>query len=1173
MDLGSRQSSTESNLFSRPASPIAPGSKKTLRHQSKSFDFEMVCDENTPNPSGDGKDCFDQKQPCANRVAASMVQNIMDDVFGVLQMKEVKEKLLKGQHLTFRKRDEPKPVIVTKPPVACSVRDSFSALLEKSVPRFGTPVDETKGGVLPVSSARVTLQTENDSEVRGPQSVTQLTILNNLLMNSSKRSAPGGEKEQATENTENGHRKLTNSASVPAKLSSPSPDRGNMEKTPENSANSQPKFPPTNSVPAKTHSALGLTLSLPVPNSTSDPTLPVPTPGSATVGLRPPSLHNAFEKERMPPRRPNASTTSDEVQMELFQSGLKKNLLDNAAGNVTRGMSCDDSLLAGKMRLTQTLSDPSRVRRKKLGLERSNTTPSSPTGVALSNSLAEQCAVIMDGDDSSTRSSMLQSSSLQKRRFFDSQVSLDKRGTLDPDSSQDQGLPEYGSHQEEEPMMWRTRKLEHRLSSSLPTLSRNWTAFEIDPEDDSLTIEEMEALSVAAQRQPKRMTLPTSNLSNAFHTFNEMGSQDYNDADMLAIPYCSAKPCQNLTPSPSGVISLCTPSPPSPNVSPSESRLSSRRGSLKRQDMRCLTKVSEEDSMEVQPREESNRDRNNDMTAAAACGGDPWHMTNTPEFISRRESLEIENRKFSPRTLYVKVPIAKMDRWTQVISREIKSETGWNKPVTSVQPRRRMVRKQAIEAFSSEDSQEQARNANNQSTGVPRIVCDADRNTELSHSGTIAVGIGDANDSLLHPARVGDTLQPVRQSTVDTIDSGIVDSPKDALISPPVRVFRRPKPRFISGHRMVTRSRYRGKITLDPKLVSGSPNASLEEDVLRSPKFHQATMSAGLRFSRSISETRRQKRRAFCRGDSFNDKGGKQQHRSPKFRSMRRFRRVKFSRKVMLYRRSSSRSSRSSLSVSYDTPTPTTAPSVPAFGTCLQSAQTPAVPAGAEAADREAEPPEWTVGVAPEVRIHLKNSREKLADGGLQSTDVAYPNKNPFFSEFFAHLDAIQSYNKSGWKDDEEYDELTDRPMSVDKISTVDRGYDFMADMPAMDTVSAHDNCSGSETSSEIVRLTSESHVQSHLNLPEDLRLRRPSISIEDEVFIPMASLMSQSAGCSDDGMELPSSPSDSLVSDTAVALSSYLPDPFRCRAFGAGLNMGKVGVKNNFQVRSMRSL
>ena len=64
----------------------------------------------------------------------------------------------------------------------------------------------------------------------------------------------------------------------------------------------------------------------------------------------------------------------------------------------------------------------------------------------------------------------------------------------------------FGSHAP----TFASEPLKHRLrlSSSLPTLHRTWNAFEIDPDqDDTLTVEEMEALSVAAQHRPKRNTL------------------------------------------------------------------------------------------------------------------------------------------------------------------------------------------------------------------------------------------------------------------------------------------------------------------------------------------------------------------------------------------------------------------------------------------------------------------------------------------------------------------------------------------------------------------------------------------------------------------------------------------------------------------------------------------
>jgi len=108
---------------------------------------------------------------------------------------------------------------------------------------------------------------------------------------------------------------------------------------------------------------------------------------------------------------------------------------------------------------------------------------------------------------------VLQSDSLKKSCYYISQNAIIQSsssqstgGELSLDSQQ--SFTDYKPHfgRPHRPTLKQTMsKIQLRMSSSLPTLSKNWTAFEIDPDDETLSIEEMEALSVAAQRTKKRM--------------------------------------------------------------------------------------------------------------------------------------------------------------------------------------------------------------------------------------------------------------------------------------------------------------------------------------------------------------------------------------------------------------------------------------------------------------------------------------------------------------------------------------------------------------------------------------------------------------------------------------------------------------------------------------------
>ena len=1192
MDL-SRQSSLESSPFSRPDSPVNSVVKKSRMRHNKSFDFEMVCefDVETDQSSSPGMHWAKNSDDSAGGIAGSLVSTVMDDVFHMLQMKEVKEKLLKGQHLVTRRPDHHKPVSPTRSlpyslarsqnvtAIHCDsdTRSSFDALLSKS-----GPVQTDQSSILTVSPGRHQWPGQRDgsptrdSDSKG-NTITPSSIICSLQRNAMQQRM-NKELSVSDEDTDiNLHKKLNATRSIP--LSSNS------------SQNAHAKLSATASVPTRMSYSL--------------------------QSLAPPSLGKLFDKERMPSQLESVTEASREhsvegsgsihgsrcssfisVEQDKCDADRRDDVSDCEAP--ARKLSKGDTFPPGKMPLKKTLSDPTKSRSKRLGLQRSHTSPSSPNHEPFSRSLAEQCAAIISPENILQR--------LNNPAIKANSVSSDHLKSLG--GSQD--LSDH-SYQEDRPMLWKTRRLAHRLSSSLPTLSRNWTAFDIDPDDDSLTIEEMEALSVAAQRRPKRATLGDLD-SDTFNKLNSSVDEGFGaDCDMLMIPYNTHRfnsmlsPTTDLSP-----LSLHTVSPLSLNASPSDSKISSRRGSLLRQEMTCLQKVSEES----QDSEKLNEDLTNShdtlmdhyypRNKQTSEGSDPWSMTNTPEFISRRKSLEPENRMRGDRQ-YVKVPIPKMDRWTQVAYDEIKQTTGWTKPATYVHPRRRMVRKEAIETFSSEESQG-GRNSTDITSGVPRIIysdgndCGRELDSEEQSSGYLS--------SL---TRRDNGLQiPVRQSTVDTVDSGIADSPQELHISPPSSLPVKNRPHFIAGHRAVTRSRYRGNIPLDPRLVSSSPTTSCDDESTRFP--HKKTMPRYMRYSRSISETRKYKHRGTSRDDSETD--DRQRHR---LRMVSTKRRVRFSRKVMLFRRSSSRSSRSprSRELSHEglTPSPViTSDLVPILSQLAQQQRSTLTP-DAYRSPVNPERLNQSENISFMLPLDTCNSKERNNGSRSNQNNIAdeNPNMNLFFADYFTQLDSERSReDKSAvpnhWTvghsvgNTEHYDE--DGPMETGQgqgqnHSLVTEG------APGVNSESftfyVSQDCSGSDTTcSEIVNLTSQPCSGQEATdlmqpvLQDSLRQPRPSISIEDEVFSPtLASLISGqlaastpldvhsdminvTSGSQPSEMHIPYQPEHvdihddlnlCLEQEEGLTLPRILPDPYRCKAIGAGLNFGQVGVKNNFQV------
>ncbi|CAH1788935.1 unnamed protein product [Owenia fusiformis] len=296
------------------------------------------------------------------------------------------------------------------------------------------------------------------------------------------------------------------------------------------------------------------------------------------------------------------------------------------------------------------------------------------------------------------------------------------------------------------------------------------------------------------------------------------------------------------------------------------SRQNGHRLTLKRQDMAVLQKVSEESSMEsdsrTNPHKLSSLEKDGYVHPIHLSSSDSDTRNNRPR-NSSLSSVE-DNRP--------KTPAEVIEKETQVSSHEIKLATGWIMNALHVRPRRKVQNESEIILENNDKSTRKEH--------IPSILLPSNK-PELKKTSHTASGASAGNSKLL----------PIRQSTVDTIDSGIVDDNLSQrhngihTLGVPLEPKKPISSRFLNGHRVVQRKTYRGNITLDPRLIAGSIDVKAPQS---SWKKRNRRFVDNKSQSKSSSE-------GFCAPS----KGG--------FR-----RKVLFSKRLLYYRRSSSRSRSSS---------------------------------------------------------------------------------------------------------------------------------------------------------------------------------------------------------------------------------------------------------------------
>lgn len=312
--------------------------------------------------------------------------------------------------------------------------------------------------------------------------------------------------------------------------------------------------------------------------------------------------------------------------------------------------------------------------------------------------------------------------------------------------------------------------------------------------------------------------------------------------------------------SPPAILSSGSPQSKSPYHSPtSGSANTSRRGSLVRQEV-VLQKLSEESSDSDLNRKLGECDKESSLSQGSESFGED-------NDLQAWQSVAREQRDT------IISPKAKTDRVTQVSYEEIKRETGYVRPTIFVRHRRRMIK---VEPEKTETDKVQ--NISSHTDESPKSA----KQTCTLQASLTPFGLSEETSD----SGIVDDLNTT--SSANPIAAQIPVSPREPL----GLVFLRPQPRFVDGHRIVSRPRFRHIVSIDSLLLKGnSPHASREEKTNTNSK--EKLSRDGLKNSKSEEKNKVTNARFSVYGT--------------------RRRRVWFSRRVLMYRRSSSRSSRTSV--------------------------------------------------------------------------------------------------------------------------------------------------------------------------------------------------------------------------------------------------------------------
>ena len=304
----------------------------------------------------------------------------------------------------------------------------------------------------------------------------------------------------------------------------------------------------------------------------------------------------------------------------------------------------------------------------------------------------------------------------------------------------------------------KNQKKQLRMSCSMPTLSKSWKAFEIDPDDDSMSIEEMQAMSIAAQKKHKRYTLGSEDLQHQVQQLVLKGSLNRSETDTSSDQSKSMSLDENM-----GGIQITKDFLNATDTeghshteklgSPSSSRGSSRN-SPQRSDFLNLPKLSEEDldveNLDAKAGEltnDANEDTgskvigpectmnvdggnetidNGEVDGSKICSREPVEMNGsypkaatedveidysaskrTPDALLQVEMKDvIPDKRTSEKFKRVKTKPT-VDISTQVHPHEIKLATGWVTPNKYLRFRRKYSKRDTATVVKSENENHQ----------------------------------------------------------------------------------------------------------------------------------------------------------------------------------------------------------------------------------------------------------------------------------------------------------------------------------------------------------------------------------------------------------------------------------------------------------------------------------
>ena len=515
-----------------------------------------------------------------------------------------------------------------------------------------------------------------------------------------------------------------------------------------------------------------------------------------------------------------------------------------------------------KRPVSKTSSDPSTlIKQKRLLTQRSNTNP-----VADVRTLSRQRSVDQSSSSHGSDSPslvLLQSDSLRKSCFYISQKAitdsiggLESQGScsLQSEKDNDQSRPakEKETHTEEivkkatgqgnqsgtgkstqqnapnEPQkLSKTgvvssqtfRQKSHRslgASLSLPTLSKQWRAFELEPDAKIDSIDEI-AVVDALKNRHKRATLGSCELAGQLQDFNKLvgGPVSSLKEENITSILLKEEPSKDL-PSQEAIIN--SNSDPKSSVQPLSMDVVShaylnmtkqiQRGALQRQGVHQYSSSSDSmTTLRTQSNEHESSDKENETPISLLLSTlTPDSKRTVRSAVKQTDTLspsvcKAANRFNTQHASVIKIPKVKVDRTTQVSYCEIKAETGWVRPSAHMRRKKKAVKKhQPLSEQVHNASGNRAQQAGKGFNKLKGASKDFNKLKEASKEFLLNLGLesdsglnssSGSNSELLSrtPSRAGQQAflvpgpcpapasRPVRQSTVDTVDSGIANEP------------------------------------------------------------------------------------------------------------------------------------------------------------------------------------------------------------------------------------------------------------------------------------------------------------------------------------------------------------------------------------------------------------